>query len=239
MDDMIPKIIHYCWFGGNKKSKLIMKCIESWKKYFPDYEIMEWNEENSDINENEYVREAYRLKKWAYVSDYIRMKVLYEYGGIYFDTDVEVIRRYPQEILDLSSFTGIESFSCLVNPGLIYGCLKGDSLVKEVVDSYQNDKFIITSPEEMLTINKRISGILDKYGYIREDIKQTVNGLTIFPSEVFCAYDGQKRCIKITDNTVSVHHYTASWFPWYRKIRYKIGTVIRHMKYGVRNANKT
>lgn len=239
MDDMIPKIIHYCWFGGNKKSKLIMKCIESWKKYFPDYEIMEWNEENSDINENEYVREAYRLKKWAYVSDYIRMKVLYEYGGIYFDTDVEVIRKYPQEILELPSFTGIEAFSRLVNPGLVYGCLKGDSLVKEVIDSYQNDKFIITSPEEMLTINKRISGILDKYGYIREDTKQTVNGLTIFPSEVFCAYDGQKRCIKITDNTVSVHHYTASWLPWYRKIRCKIGTVIRHMKYGVRNANRT
>ena len=117
---MIPKKIHYCWFGGNKKSKLVMKCITSWKKFFPDYEIVEWNEGNTDLHENKYIERAYQLKKWAFVSDYVRMKVLYDYGGIYFDTDVEVIRSFPDDLLKLPAFTGIESFSLLVSPGLVF-----------------------------------------------------------------------------------------------------------------------
>ena len=106
---MIPKKIHYCWFGGNKKSKLILECIKSWKRYFPDYEIIEWNEGNFDIHQCDYVEQAYKQKKWAYVSDYARMKILDLYGGIYFDTDVEVIKRFPEE-LRVHSFSGIEEF---------------------------------------------------------------------------------------------------------------------------------
>ena len=188
---MIPKRIHYCWYGNNKKSDLIIKCINSWKKFFPDYEIIEWNESNTDINENNYIKEAYRLKKWAYVSDYIRFKVLYEYGGIYFDVDVEVIRKYPKELLELNSFSGIEAASGLVSPGLIYACLPKDELVNEILKTYENDKFVLDIPEKMKTVNKRISSILDKYGYVHEDVKQTICGLTIFPNEYFCGYDGE------------------------------------------------
>lgn len=228
---MIPKIIHYCWFGNNKKSKLINTCINSWKKFFPDYEIREWNENNVDINENEYVKDAYKKKQWAYVSDYVRMKVLYQYGGIYFDVDVEVIKKFPQEILNLESFTGIESCSGLINPGLIYACSAQNIIVGELLESYRKDYFLLVKPEEMFTINKRITNILERYGFVHEDMKQTVNGLTIFPSEVFCGYDGEKRCKCITENTLSVHHYAGTWLPWQRKIRKKIGTMMRHIKY--------
>ena len=97
---MIPKIIHYCWFGRNSKSKIILKCIESWRKFMPDYEIIEWNEDNFNVKQNEYVKSAYNNKKWAFVSDYARMKVLYQYGGIYFDTDVELLKPIPSEYLE-------------------------------------------------------------------------------------------------------------------------------------------
>ena len=101
---MIPKKIHYCWFGKGPKSKLFEKCLASWKKYFPDFEIIEWNEENFDVSSNKYVKEAYENKKWAFVSDYARLKIIYEEGGIYFDTDVEVLKRIPDEILETGYF---------------------------------------------------------------------------------------------------------------------------------------
>ena len=121
MNNRIPKIIHYCWFGNNPKPEIVYKCIESWKKYFPDYEIVEWNEKNYDVNKELYMQEAYSCKKWAFVSDYARFDVLYQYGGIYFDTDVEVLKKFPQEILCNQAFTGIESTK-IISPGLVFGC---------------------------------------------------------------------------------------------------------------------
>lgn len=230
---MIPKIIHYCWFGGNKKEKLILKCIDSWKQYFPDYEIIEWNEQNTDLHENSYVEQAYKMKKWAFVSDYVRMKVLYEYGGIYFDTDVEILKPFPAEILSLPAFTGFEGFSLKVNPGLVFGCEEGNELVKMMVDSYMSDDFHNESVDSIKTINIRITDILVEEGLELCDKKQIVMGVTIFPSSVFCAYDGEKRKLDIREDSLSVHHYATSWFPWYRKIRKKIGTLIRHVKYSV------
>lgn len=225
---MIPKIIHYCWFGNNKKSKLILKCIESWKKYFPDYEIKEWNESNFDVNASEFSKQAYKCKKWAYVSDYARMKILLDEGGIYFDTDVEVLKKFPDEILQ-SSFSGIEEFSKLVNPGLVYACEPKDIIVKKLVEEYESDTFKNESIEDILTINKRISKILDDYGYEHEDEFQDLGVIKIYPSEVFCAYDGRRRRANITPNSLSTHHYAGSWLPLHRKIRLKIGTLLRHM----------
>lgn len=227
---MIPKIIHYCWFGRNSKSKIILKCIESWRKFMPDYEIIEWNEDNFNVKQNEYVKSAYNNKKWAFVSDYARMKVLYQYGGIYFDTDVELLKPIPSEYLEMQSISCIEDFSGLVSPGLIYACHPNDRIIKEVLDSYEKDVFQVDKVEQMITINMRISEILKKYGYVEEDKLQTIRGLTVFPSEVFCGYDGHKRKIKITEKTVSVHHYTSSWLPWYRKVRKFLGTIYRRMK---------
>ena len=226
---MIPKKIHYCWFGGNKKSKLVMKCITSWKKFFPDYEIVEWNEGNTDLHENTYIERAYQLKKWAFVSDYVRMKVLYDYGGIYFDTDVEVIRSFPDDLLKLPAFTGIESFSLLVSPGLVFACESGNVVAKMMMDSYNRDIFENTGIDTIKTINVRITDLLVCNGFEPCEKKQTVLDVTVFPSSVFCAYDGKIRRINIREDTLSVHHYAASWLPLYRKIRLFFGTKLRHI----------
>lgn len=228
---MIPKVIHYCWFGGNKQNKIIRKCIASWKKYLPEFKIMEWNENNFDVEQNAYVKQAYEAKMWAYVSDYARMKILYEYGGIYLDTDVEIVKSIPAEIFEYKCIAGIESFSGMIGPGLIFGCHAHDKIVEEVLSSYEKDTFCKTKVENMKTINMRITEILDKHGYIHEDVRQCVAGMDIFPSEIFCGYDGKRRKICITEHTLMVHHYAASWLPWYRKVRLKCGTLMRRIKY--------
>lgn len=228
---MISKKIHYCWYGGNKKSKLILKCIDSWKKFFPGYEIIEWNESNTDLHENVYIEQAYKAKKWAFVSDYIRMKVLYEYGGIYFDTDVEVLKPFPEEILSLPAFTGFESFSMKVSPGLVFGCEAGNEITKMMMESYNTDDFHDESVDTIKTINMRITDLLEENGLEICDKQQEVLGLTIFPSAVFCAYDGKRRKIDVHEDTLSVHHYAASWLPWYRKVRLFFGTVVRRIIY--------
>ena len=135
---MTNKTIHYCWFGKNPKSKLILKCIDSWRKHCPDYEIKEWNEENFDVNCCDYVREAYEAKKWAFVSDYCRFYVLYNYGGIYLDTDVELLK--PLDILS-EDFVGFENQN-RVNSGLIRGAVSKDLICKLMLDSYANDHFL-------------------------------------------------------------------------------------------------
>lgn len=225
---MIPKKIHYCWFGHNRKPKIVLECIESWKRNLPEYEIIEWNENNFDVYSCEFSAQAYKNRKWAYVSDYARMKVLLNEGGIYFDTDVEVIRPFPDDMLQ-SAFSGIEEFSKLVSPGLVYACESGDGIVAKLVDEYEHARFQNESIDSILTINKRITKILDEYGYQHIDEFQCVGGLKIYPSEVFCAYDGKKRRTCITQNTLATHHYAGSWLPWHRKVRLKIGTVLRHI----------
>ena len=138
----IPKKIHYCWFGGNPKPELALKCIKSWKKYCPDYEIIEWNESNFDVNANQYCRDAYKEKKWAFVTDYARLVILYEHGGVYFDTDVQVIRSIDA-LLEHPAFMGIEraSDSCKVASGLALGSEKGNPLIKEIMDDYDTASF--------------------------------------------------------------------------------------------------
>jgi hypothetical protein len=232
---MIPKVIHYCWFGYNRKSKLIKHCISSWRKYFPDFEIKEWNESNTDLDENEYIRLAYKAKKWAFVSDYVRMKVLYEYGGLYFDTDVEVIRKFPEDLFYKKAFAGIEGFSKMVAPGLVFGCESGLPIFKAVLDSYKKDDFAFTSIEKMMTINMRVTEILERDGYVKDDKYQEIDEISIFPSEIFNAYDGVNRIKQITDKTLSFHHYAGSWLPWYRRLRMRIGTTVRHIKYSLRH----
>lgn len=131
---MIPRKIHYCWFGRGKKPKLAKKCIESWKRFCPDYEIIEWNEDNFDINQYEYVKYCYREKKWAFLSDFVRLIVVYEQGGIYFDTDVELIKS-PNELLKYEAFYGFENKE-IIATGLGFGAEKEHKTVKEMIDIY-------------------------------------------------------------------------------------------------------
>ena len=132
---MIPKTIHYIWFGHNEFSDLIKDCIESWKKVMPDYEFVLWNEDNYDINKTLFTKQAYEAKKYAFVSDYARIDILNKYGGIYFDTDVKVLKRFDK-FLVLKGFMGFESAKGGVNPGIVIGCEKGCPILGEILQEY-------------------------------------------------------------------------------------------------------
>ena len=207
----IPKLIHYCWFGGNSLPKDAIDCINSWKKYYPDYEIIEWNESNFDLNVCDYVREAYKAGRWAFVSDYARFWILYKYGGLYFDTDVEVIKR-ADDIIEKGSFMGNEygkvENTTLVNPGLGMGAEKELPFYKKVLDYYNNihfDKF------DMKTICEYTTELLTNEGYRYDNCVKIVAGISIYPIDFFCPMNYYTGEMAITDNTCSIHHYSATW----------------------------
>lgn len=233
---MIPKIIHYCWFGGNPLPDLAMKCIDSWKKYFPDYEIKEWNETNFNLDCCDYVKEAYDCKKWAFVSDYARFWILYNYGGLYFDTDVEVIKSFD-DILSSGGFMGQEvhiapdenitkktyskktlneinnlSSGIAVAPGLGIAVAPGLKLYKEILELYNTLHFIKNGEIDETTVCVYTTNILKKYGYDekKEEI-QCVAGITVYPPEYLCPLNYKSGEIILTDNTHTIHWYGASW----------------------------
>jgi hypothetical protein len=210
---MIPKVIHYCWFGRNPKPKLAEKCIKSWKKYCPDYEIVEWNEDNFDISQCGYCQEAYEEKKWAFVTDYARLKILYDHGGFYFDTDVE-LRRPLDPLLEEQCFMGIEnSIRCLkVNTGLGIGAEPGFPLIGELEESYKNAAFRLADGTlDTTTCTVRNTEILKAHGYVEENRMQTVAGATIYPTEYFSPMVMENEKMQLTNKTISIHHYSLSW----------------------------
>lgn len=211
MDNNSVKIIHYCWFGPNKLSKLALKCIESWKKYLPDYEIKLWNEDNFDFNQNEFVKQAYINKKWAFVSDYARLKAISEYGGLYFDTDIEIVKDIGN-ILKQECFMGIED-SKLVNAAIIGASKPHNKFIDEMVKIYEShDKFDI---ENIYTISipAQITKKLNEYGFDKEsnNIQKLSNGVSVYPREYFypLSYDHQNNVF--TENTCAIHHFDATW----------------------------
>lgn len=221
----IPKIIHYCWFGGKELPSSAIKCIESWKKYLPDYEIKRWDESNFDVNIIPYTAQAYEAKKYAFVSDYARFGILYKYGGLYFDTDVEVIRPLD-DIIAAGPFMGCENpyqecgtpDSLGVNPGLGIGVNPGDGLYKEILNLYNHLDFVNpdgkNNPETVVTYTTRLlcSKGLKNLCHIQE-----VCGIKIYPSEYFCPISTQDGKLRITKNTRTIHHYAQSWQSSQRK----------------------
>lgn len=211
MKQMIPKIIHYCWFGGNPLPTLAQKCIESWKKYCPDYEIRRWDETNFDVNCCDYVREAYEARKWAFVSDYARFKILYENGGVYFDTDVELIKPI-YDIVENGAFMGLEEAGKVcVASGLGLAANIGLPLLEEILDSYHHSHFGKVENGSYETVVTRVTNIILKHGNIFPDKITEVEGITIYPPEYFCPLNYYTGEMKITENSRSIHHYTASW----------------------------
>ena len=206
---MIPKTIHYCWFGGNKKPALIKKCIESWKKFCPDYEIKEWNENNFNINCNEYVQKAHEMKKWAFVADYARFFVLYNHGGVYLDTDVQLVKNLD-DLVEKGKFAGFGN-SEIVNTGLILAAEKGDWLCKEVMDSYTGETFVWDDQSKILEIGRRVTKILVNKGLQCNGQLQKVKDYTIYPQYYFNPTDGDMRR-KVDKRAYSIHHYAATWF---------------------------
>ena len=213
---MIPKIIHYCWFGSNPLPELAIKCINSWKKFFPDYEIKEWNEDNFDVNIIPYTAEAYQAKKYAFVSDYARFFILYHYGGLYFDTDVEVIKSM-KDIVERGGFMGIEvngkNGSCpQVAPGLGLGIEPTHSIYKAILDYYQDlHYFDENGIPNSITVVKHNTNVLKKNGLQPTNEIQEVNGIWIYPKDYFNPLDDLTGRLNVTDNTRSIHWYTRTW----------------------------
>ncbi len=207
---VIPKVIHYCWFGNGVIPDLHKKYIEGWHEKCPDYEIKLWNEKNYDVNKNQYMKEAYNSKCWGFVPDYARLDIIYQYGGIYLDTDVELLRNMD-DMLYQSGFAGVEPGN-RVAFGLGFGAVAGLSIIKELRDAYKSIRFI----KENAQINNKPSPVyqtekLKEYGFRQNGEYQIVEGLTIFPEKMFCPQPGAMQVIRTKSYTCSIHHYEGSW----------------------------
>lgn len=210
---MVPKIIHYCWFGGKPLPKSALKCLNSWKKFFPDYEIREWNESNFDVNMVPYTAEAYAAKKYAFVSDFARFWALHEHGGIYFDTDVEVIRAMD-DIIACGAYFGMEN-SVAINPGLGMAAPANHAFFKWYID-YFSDKHFTPEQPSMVPI---VSQQMLKQGWKNERTIQTIGDITVYPPDYFCPQAMMGAPIILSENTRSIHHFDATWLPWHIRMR--------------------
>jgi len=228
---MIPRIIHYCWFGGNPLPPLALKCITSWQRFCPDYVIILWDENNFDINCNRYVKEAYAAGKWAFVSDVARLHALVTYGGFYMDTDCELLRPLD-DFLALEAVGGFEDVE-LVSTALM-GCRKGHALFDELLSDYNNRLFILSDGQYDTTTNVvTITDALVKKGLLLNGQKQTVAGLTVYPTEYFCPKNWKTGVLKLTEDTYTIHHFDGSWLTDEEKNVRGIITLYRK-KYGNR-----
>lgn len=208
---MISKTIHYCWFGKGQKNTLINYCINTWKEKCPDYKIVEWNEENFDIHSNKYVEEAYNAKKWAFVTDYVRLYALYHEGGVYLDTDVELIKPID-EFLDNNAFSGFETDEYI--PTAIMGAEKGNEWIKYLLSYYDNRHFVNDKGEfdmttNVITISKMTT---EKYDLkLNGELQEVKDIFKIYPKDYFCPKDYATGEINLTNNTACIHHFNASW----------------------------
>lgn len=209
---MIPKKIHYCWFGGAPLPPLAEKCIASWRKLCPDYEIIRWDENNFDVNCCQYVKEAYDAKKWAFVSDYARFWVLYRQGGVYLDTDVELLKPLDA-ILDAGGFMGLQADEKPeVAPGLGMACPAGTALMGQLLECYHSRRFLNDDGTlNQATVVDYTTEYLTRYGLTVSEKVQEVAGILVYPKEYFCPMDYATGKLNITPNTYAIHHYSASW----------------------------
>jgi len=215
---MIPKVIHYCWFGGKRKSKLIKDCILSWKHYLPDYEFIEWNEENCDLT-IPFVRETYSLKKWAFVADYIRLKILYENGGIYLDTDMMVLKSFDN-LLKNRIFFGAEDNE-YINCAII-GSIKNNEFIKECISRYDSININNGINFEEITIPRIITDVYrKKYNYFLPfDKKIEKDKIVIYPFIFFypLPYENKKDIKQYinyaSEDTYTVHLWNESWIKY-------------------------
>lgn len=209
---MIPKVIHYCWFGRNPKPDLMQRCIASWKKYCPDYEIIEWNEDNFDISQNNYAGEAYEEKKWAFVTDYARLWIIYNYGGIYLDTDVEVVKPFD-DLLHDPCFFGFED-DASVNTGLGFGAEKENLVVGTMLRDYDHihfrlpDGILDTLPCPVRNTKAIATFLPEEY-----DGKMVLHTqyATFYTPDYFCPLSSDGLTMRKTKNTHSIHWFAATW----------------------------
>ena len=246
----MSKYIHYCWFGGKPLPKLAKKCIKSWKKYLPDYEIIKWSEENVNLEECPLIKEAYENKKWSFVADYARTKALNEMGGIYFDTDMEITKDISK-FLENETFLGVEDTG-YVAVGVWFEKNKKSYLTTELLKKYKSFRGFDLENITNLSIPKLISNILNEYGFKNgsNEIQKLKNDIYIYPRDYFYPYSYNWENNVFTDNTCMVHYYDASWIPLRDRIEinmvrrigknktFKILDLYRKMKYYVRKTLK-
>ena len=206
----IPKIIHYCWFGKGEMPKIAKKCIKSWKKYCPDFQIICWNEDNFDFSKNRYMLEAYKAGKWAFVSDVVRLQVVYEFGGVYLDTDVELIKPID-DLIQTEGFMGFDEKG-IIATGLGFGAEKGNKIIGEFLKDYKDISFIKPDGSYDLTpCPDRNTATLKRLGMDINNTSQKFLNMVFLPEEYLCPMDYYSGKKNITKNTYSIHHYSASW----------------------------
>lgn len=225
---MIPKIIHYCWFGRGEKPELARKCIASWKKFCPDFEIREWNEDNCDYLTMPFMAEAYAAKKYAFVSDVMRLIVLEQYGGVYFDTDVEVVRDISP-LLNDEGFIGFEN-NRFVNSGQVMAAVPHQPIVQAMIDEYKKLHYMQPDSSAMPVGCPRLnSDVLERFGLIRNGQEQIVAGIHVYPDDYFNPMDSTTGKLTKTENTYSIHWYSMSWLPKRTQMKAKLGRIVRRI----------
>lgn len=208
---MIPKIIHYCWFGRGEMPELAKMCIESWKRYLPDYELMLWNEDNFDVNSLKFTRQAYEKRKFAFVTDYVRLYALKNFGGVYMDTDVEITKNIDK-FLELPAFSGFETGDLI--PTGIMASEKGLKWIDELIKYYDKKPFVrwngrLNKTPNTLIISRIFS---KKKGVVLNNSYQVYdNQLHLFPKDFFCPKSYKTGEIELTKNTYCIHHFAGSW----------------------------
>ena len=217
---MIPKIIHYCWFGGKEKPKSVFKMIDSWKKHCPKYTIKEWNESNFDVNYNQYTKEAYQCGKWAFVSDVARLYALYHEGGIYMDTDVEALTNYDQ-FLHHHAFSGFESDGNV--PTGMMAAEKNSNWAKDLLEDYRDRRFINNDGSLDMTTNTTLitNYMLSKGLLLNNKFQDFPDLVTMYPSDYFCPKDHRTGQINLTSNSVCIHHFAGTWLE-HKTISYRL-----------------
>lgn len=225
---MIPKIIHYCWFGRGEKPELAKKCIASWRRFCPDFEIREWNEDNCGDLAIPFMAEAYAAKKYAFVSDVMRLVVLEQYGGVYFDTDVEVLRDISP-LLEDEGFIGFENDQ-FVNSGQVLAAIPHHPVIGAMIAEYKTLHFL--NPDGSINavgcphLN---SDVMERFGLVRNGQEQLVAGIHVYPEDYFNPMDSTTGKLTKTEHTYSVHWYSMSWMPKRTQIRAKVGRIWRRL----------
>lgn len=221
----IPRIVHYCWFGRGVKPSKMVKCMRSWEKHLAGYQFMEWNEDSFDLTSNRYVKEAYEAKKYAFVSDYVRLYALYKHGGIYLDTDVEVVKSLDP-FLKHEAFSGFEDEKFLQSGTM--GAAKQHHWIKELLDDYDSRSFLRPDDSYDLTTNTAvITAICKNHGLVLNGSHQVLqNGVVFYPRDYFSPYDYINGGIFRTENSHTIHHFAKSWLPAHVRIRGEVKRLV-------------
>lgn len=225
---MIPKKIHYCWFGGKEIPRAYTAYIETWKKHCPDYEIIRWDESNYDIHQNIYLQTAYEQKQWSFLSDYVRLDVVYQHGGIYFDTDIELLRSMDC-VLYHDAFFAFENDDDITT-GLGFGACKGNETVRMLRDMY--DSFPFEQAEDSrgyVPCPILVTEGLTKMGFVLDDTYQEIDGVAVYPAEYFNPVDISTKRMTLTDKTIAINHYAGSWLSRKKKLEISLSAFLRRL----------